>query len=837
MAKSNPQNKSKKRKPPQKKRVINIPSSSKKLMNLDPELINDAISKAVSYKRTGEYDKSISIYESLYKEYEEDLTAGILVGWAKTLAVAGYFEEAVEKYTMTIKKAKKDGEKERELVYSTQQKRLLDRNKNKKEFELWLKEASGNPNYIVQEEKVYIKELSEINIFESEVELTTDDLKKYEEYKVFLNDTIEKIKESCNKIVNFKNGLFTKDELDLKNWIFYYKKDIYFPVSFSIGKPRFIEADYFQDFNVFLENSNGKKELIEYVIKPTEFKIWDTFVFDFRLIGIDKKGEFIFNDYISNEVRYGNGPTNRIFLYKGKANYEFVMPCGKNGQNSLFPYGKKPKINMYNFVHFLGYAIKNYDNNNDFYFKWISLLLLHEDSLIFNNILSLILIRELKVRNIISSEEENDLIEVWKNEKKYLQKVSQECCLIPELRGKIKESFVYYNIESDILENIFSLAYEDYYVTCIYNKINPLSIEKFRNNEKKGIVNNYLNIFDSDGLTPLMKSSKTGDFKKLKELIEAGADLNVQNKFGYTALMLASEKGHLEVVKHLVKSGAMLEIELVMYDDLENQLNDNVIILGTYTALLLACQEGNTEIVEELIKAGANLNVVGVNGFTPILWASHEGYSDIVKKLIQANVDLDVQDNLGDSVLIIESRRENIEIVRDLILRGADLNVQDENGQTALMFSSAEGCLEIVKELIKAGAELNLQDYVFESTALIHASKNGRLEVVKELINAGADVDIQDEDGQTALVLTFLSIKSLFMFRPLKSDLFSLDSLKMFLIDSIDYCNNSTNKWLYDLRENLQIALELINAGANITIKDFQNNSAIDIAKGELILY
>ena len=45
----------------------------------------------------------------------------------------------------------------------------------------------------------------------------------------------------------------------------------------------------------------------------------------------------------------------------------------------------------------------------------------------------------------------------------------------------------------------------------------------------------------------------------------------------------------------------------------------------------------------------------------------------------------------------------------------------------------------------------------------------------------------------------------------------------MFLIDSIDYCNNSTNKWLYDLRENLQIALELINAGANITIKDIDH--------------
>lgn len=448
-------------------------------MVLDPSLVNDAIARAISYKRSAEYDKSLRIYESLFKEYGSSLTSGILVGWAKTLAVAGFYDEALQKYELAIKTANLDKEKEKKLVYTDQKERLLRREENKKEFEEWLKMISGNHNYVVQEEKEYIKELDDIDIFETDIKFNTDDLKKYEEYNDVLKDIIEKIKEYSNSIVNFENKIFDKSELDLKNWIYYFEDDIYLPRSFVLGECYFSENNYIQDLYVLIENANGESKVIEYITQPNKINIWNTFEFDFGVINIDFKGDYKFIDrrgkFLFGPEQY-NGSTNRIFTYEGNGRYEFVDIEGKN---LLFPSLKKPSYNMYHFVYFLGFFISNYSMNKEFYWRAINLLLLHESSLIYNNILSPFLIKELREKDVITDEEQNDLIDIWKNDKKYFQKVSQECTLNKNLNRIIRKTFDHFNIDKDILESIFGLAYDDYYAYCIYNKIEPLKIEDF----------------------------------------------------------------------------------------------------------------------------------------------------------------------------------------------------------------------------------------------------------------------------------------------------------------------------------------------------------------------
>ena len=79
----------------------------------------------------------------------------------------------------------------------------------------------------------------------------------------------------------------------------------------------------------------------------------------------------------------------------------------------------------------------------------------------------------------------------------------------------------------------------------------------------------------------MFKAVKDNDINKVKRLLEAGANVNIQNNRGYTALIDASYKGHTEIVKLL----------------LEYKANVNIQNKYGYTALICASSSGHTEIV------------------------------------------------------------------------------------------------------------------------------------------------------------------------------------------------------------------------------------------------
>ena len=54
----------------------------------------------------------------------------------------------------------------------------------------------------------------------------------------------------------------------------------------------------------------------------------------------------------------------------------------------------------------------------------------------------------------------------------------------------------------------------------------------------------------------LLKASRTGDLKKVKYLVENGADVNALDEWGKTPLYMASYRGHLDIVKYLLENGA-----------------------------------------------------------------------------------------------------------------------------------------------------------------------------------------------------------------------------------------------------------------------------------------
>ena len=55
---------------------------------------------------------------------------------------------------------------------------------------------------------------------------------------------------------------------------------------------------------------------------------------------------------------------------------------------------------------------------------------------------------------------------------------------------------------------------------------------------------------------PLHDAAKNGDIEEVRELLDAGIDVNSLNSEGATPLHWAAFKGHVEVAKLLVKRGA-----------------------------------------------------------------------------------------------------------------------------------------------------------------------------------------------------------------------------------------------------------------------------------------
>ncbi len=130
--------------------------------------------------------------------------------------------------------------------------------------------------------------------------------------------------------------------------------------------------------------------------------------------------------------------------------------------------------------------------------------------------------------------------------------------------------------------------------------------------------------------TPLNIAVKNGDTKSVKQLINAGANVNeTSTKYDKTPLMMAARDGSTEIVQLLIQAGA----------DVNKQTSE----LGS-TALLYAAEKNNTAIAKLLINAGADTNAaMKIYGITPLIFAADNGNIEIVKMLLEAGVDTEAE--------------------------------------------------------------------------------------------------------------------------------------------------------------------------------------------------
>ena len=152
------------------------------------------------------------------------------------------------------------------------------------------------------------------------------------------------------------------------------------------------------------------------------------------------------------------------------------------------------------------------------------------------------------------------------------------------------------------------------------------------------------------------------DTESVRQLISAGADVNVAGAGGITPLHWAASmhwaasNGQAEIIRMLISAGADVHAK----DD------------GGDTALHGSAMVEHTEAVRLLISAGADVNVAGELGYTPLHWAASNGQTEIIRMLMSAGADVHAKDDEGDTPLDVAIYKGHTEAIRAFVEAGAE---------------------------------------------------------------------------------------------------------------------------------------------------------------------
>lgn len=250
----------------------------------------------------------------------------------------------------------------------------------------------------------------------------------------------------------------------------------------------------------------------------------------------------------------------------------------------------------------------------------------------------------------------------------------------------------------------------------------------------------YIDSYDRGGNTPLAWAANRENIEVMKQLVEAGADVNQKNKgtFDTTPLYVAASENRIDAAKFLIEHGA----------DVNLSLSDGA------TPLMIAAEKGYDEIVEVLVENSANMEAQNTNGVRALSFAAWNGHLKIVETLLAKGADINFFTKNEIAPLHEAATAGHLDVVKLLLAKGADINMPTQLGdQTALTQAAWKGHEHVVEYLVDQGADINAGK---PRTALLLAMKNNDLPMVDFLINHGAlpqvATDTKDEVYATARI-------------------------------------------------------------------------------------
>lgn len=259
----------------------------------------------------------------------------------------------------------------------------------------------------------------------------------------------------------------------------------------------------------------------------------------------------------------------------------------------------------------------------------------------------------------------------------------------------------------------------------------------------------------------LPRQAAAGELEKVRELLAVdGVEVDGFDDLRRTALLAAAEAGRSEMVRELIAAGA--------------DVNLSNGIVGSPRSTPLSCaavcpSAERDQVLALLLAAGADPDQLGGDGRTALMHAVERDvgffgrtgeFALSTRTLIAAGADLEIRDpfgltawmramSLASSIDIDEVSRQYEAVARLLEEAGA---ATAGGREVELVAAVTDGDVERARQLLAAGADPNARRHD-GATALILAVLDGEREIVRLLIEAGCDLDAREwvERGRTAL--------------------------------------------------------------------------------------
>ncbi|XP_031352819.1 uncharacterized protein LOC116177831 isoform X2 [Photinus pyralis] len=262
-------------------------------------------------------------------------------------------------------------------------------------------------------------------------------------------------------------------------------------------------------------------------------------------------------------------------------------------------------------------------------------------------------------------------------------------------------------------------------------------------------TNNYINLRDNSGNTPLHLAVRRGAFQLVESLLRIGADVNCTDYQGNTPLHLAVGRVSADkkiIVQMLLAHEASVEVP--------NKYGE--------TPLIIAIKNSNTDVVEGLIN-GANVNCKDASGSMPLHYVVEQGNEDLTRLCIKFGANVNMPNRDGNTPLHLSVLKKRINMARILIEHGAIVNEINSSGYTPLLGAFHIRQLgrlysdpEMIQLLLQNGADPNVGDFDYPIHVAVKRSMEG---TVKLLLKYGADVKVQNREGKLPIHIAIGNLK------------------------------------------------------------------------------
>jgi len=218
------------------------------------------------------------------------------------------------------------------------------------------------------------------------------------------------------------------------------------------------------------------------------------------------------------------------------------------------------------------------------------------------------------------------------------------------------------------------------------------------------------------------------DVEKVRVLLDAGADANVESRSGQTALQLAAQhSGASASARLLLERGAVQERAIRTANG------------ARVTAFTFALIRGDTLLAQAMLDRGANVNGPENASISPLMAATWHADANAARWLLARGALVDDRpgeaDRAAATPLMVAAEDGLTDVVMVLLAYGAKVQATDRGGLTALHHAAAapdRGHLRILDALLAAGADRGAQS-VREETPAALARRFGKVAAAERL--------------------------------------------------------------------------------------------------------